>query len=237
MALVRELSPRRAVEPRAAGARLWKADLTRHGDRGYDIERRQRARMSRHRYAAMLSLRLLTCGEIVSQRWPTSPHCGPTPGSIANPAALVRDRRRSRMRSRPRTGPGRSGPREDRAVVAAQPTAHGPRLADQRLPCCRPALRTRSPGTSQTRTHRTGPPPSDARRTGPPQCPCATAVAWLNTRHLPLVPRRWTSTTPAVSPASVPEQGSASPGGHYAAEGSKALTRHSTPWRLGSAPS
>lgn len=35
---VRELSPRRAVEPRAAGARLWRADLTRHGDHGYDIE-------------------------------------------------------------------------------------------------------------------------------------------------------------------------------------------------------
>jgi hypothetical protein len=38
MALVRELSPCRAVEPRAAGARLWRADLTRHGDHGYDIE-------------------------------------------------------------------------------------------------------------------------------------------------------------------------------------------------------
>ena len=62
-------------------------------------------------------------------------------------------------------------------------------------------------------------------------------MAWLNARHLPLVLEGRISTTPAVSPASFPAQGSTSPGGHYAAEGSKARTRRLTPWRLGSAPS
>jgi hypothetical protein len=74
-------------------------------------------------------------------------------------------------------------------------------------------------------TRRTGPLPSAARRARPPHCPSATAMAWPNTRHLPLVLRSRASTTPAVSPASLPERGSASPGGHCAAEGSNARTR------------
>ena len=64
---------------------------------------------------------------------------------------------------------------------------------------------------------------------GPPRCLCPTATAWLNPRNLPLVVQGRTSTTPAASPASSPEQGSASPGGLCAAEGSEARTRRSTP--------
>jgi hypothetical protein len=65
----------------------------------------------------------------------------------------------------------------------------------------------------------------------------ATGMAWLNTGHLPVVLQGRTSTTPAVSPAILPERGSASPGGLCAAEGSKARTRRLAPWRSGSAPS
>ena len=86
------------------------------------------------------------------------------------------------------------------ARTPQQPTAHGPALQDQRLACCRRALRTSSPGTSQIRIRRAGPLPSAARPAGPSRCPCTTAIAGLNTRRLTLALRGRTSTTSAVSP-------------------------------------
>ena len=131
-------------------------------------------------------------------------------------------------RPRPHAARGRrssSRPRTDRRSRTSDPRANdtlsGPAIL----------------GTSPTRIIRTGPPPSTARRARPSHRPCATAMARPNTRHLPLVLQGRASTTPAASPASLPEQDSTSPGGLCAAEGSKARTRRSTPSRLGSAPS
>jgi hypothetical protein len=115
--------------------------------------------------------------------------------------------------------------REDAAAAdRARPDAPGP--AARVGPACRPAEQS---GDQPDQIRRTGPPPGTARRARPPHRPRATAMAWLNTRHLPLAPRSRTSTRPGVSPKSLPERGSSSPGGLCAAEGSKARTRRSTP--------
>jgi hypothetical protein len=112
------------------------------------------------------------------------------------------------------------------ARTPQQPTAHSLTVPDQPLACNRRTAPQSNPGT---RIRRTGPPPSTARRARPSHRLCTTAMAWLNIRHLSLVPQGRTSTTPATSPASLPVQGSTSPGGLCAAEGSKARTRRLTP--------
>ena len=90
-------------------------------------------------------------------------------------------------------------------------------------------FRTSNPGTSRTRIRRTGPPPSPARRAGSRHRPGMTTMQWLNSRYPFLTLRSRLPTTPATSPATLPGQASASPGGHYVAEGSEARTRRLTP--------
>ena len=124
--------------------------------------------------------------------------------------------------------------REDAAAAdRARTDAPGP--ATRVPPACSPARAIRGPAGPES----AGPDRRRAPPAGPDQRhrPGVTAMPRLNTRHPPLALQSRTSTTPAISPASLPEQASASPGGHCAAEGSKARTRRLTPSRSGSAPS
>ena len=121
--------------------------------------------------------------------------------------------------------------RED-AAAAGHPRTSAPGPATRVPPVWSPR-----PGASRTRTRRTGPPGSPALRTGPRRCPGSmTAIPRLNPQYPTRTPRSRASSTPAVLPASLPEQASACPGEHCAAAGSRARTRRLTPSRSPSAP-
>ena len=123
------------------------------------------------------------------------------------------------------------------ARTPQQPTAHRPTLPDQPL-ACRPAWRPAEQSGDQPDQNPAGPDRHRAPPAGPDRTlPRHDGHGVAESRHPPLTLQSRASTTPAVSPASLPEQGSTSPGGLCAAEGSKARTRRLTPWRSGSAPS
>jgi hypothetical protein len=103
------------------------------------------------------------------------------------------------------------------ARTPPQPVTHGPAPPDQSLACRWPGPPQRNLETSQTRTRRTGPPVGLALQAGPGHCACMRARPGLNRQHQARAPRIWATSMPAGSPASLPEQASAYPGGHCAA--------------------
>ena len=129
-------------------------------------------------------------------------------------------------------GPGHGDRQDAAAADRARPRAPGP--ATRVLPTC-----------SQDQQSGDQPDQNPPGRTAAERRPPGRAVA------LPLHDGHRGAEHPAPDPraagpdidhvrgiaASLPEQGSTSPGGLCGAEGSRARTRRLTPWRLGSAPS